>query len=645
MKINRSARGSITSIAGWGFKETTAKARNFADKKNLPYLSFEDGFLRSLGLGVQGAVQHTLIVDYSGIYYNSFQVSDLETNIHSSITLSDAELKRSANCISGLRSNRLSKYNSAPEKAISIPERNRAVLVVDQTFGDASIEYGLASADSFKAMLEAAISENFEAEILVKIHPDVLAGKKQGHLLEAAREYDCRILAEDINPWSVLDVVDHVYVVTSQLGFEGLLAGKKVTCFGMPFYAGWGLTDDRQVCERRGVSRTLEQVFYAAYIQYCRYINPYTGVRCELEDTIRLISTQKKHLERHRGNWSVLGFSKWKKRFIPDFLGMGASVRFVDKPEEVSKQVASGDNLLVWSSRVSAAQEVLCANNGLKMWRMEDGFLRSVGLGADLVRPLSLVIDASGIYYDSSQPSDLENLLNNHNFDSELLLRAAKVREQLVQLRLSKYNVGVTSGLALPTDKRVVLVPGQVETDASIAKGSPVIQTNHALLEAVRSDNPDAFIIYKPHPDVLSGGRYGELSDAASGLYDQLITDISITDLFDVIDEVHTMSSLSGFEALLRNKRVVTYGLPFYAGWGLTEDKLSCERRSRNLTLDQLVAATLILYPIYVEPDSGQVCDIETIIHILHQRQGQVQGPSIKTRLYRAYRSVFEGKR
>lgn len=633
------------SIAGWGFKETTAKARNFADKKKLPYLSFEDGFLRSLGLGVQGAVQHSLIVDYSGIYYNSFQVSDLERNIHSSITLSDAELKRSANCISGLRSNRLSKYNSAPEKASSIFEGNRAVLVVDQTFGDASIEYGMASASSFRVMLEAAVLENPGAEILVKIHPDVLAGKKQGHLLEAAREYDCRILAENINPWSVLDVVDHVYVVTSQLGFEGLLAGKKVTCFGMPFYAGWGLTDDRQVCERRGVSRTLEQVFYAAYIQYCRYINPYTGVRCELEDTIRLITTQKMHLERHRGNWSVFGFSKWKKRFIPDFLGIGATVSFVDKPEEVSKQVSSGDNLLVWSSRVSAEEEVLCANNGLKMWRMEDGFLRSVGLGADLVRPLSLVIDASGIYYDSSQPSDLENLLNNHNFDSELLLRAAKVREQLVQLRLSKYNVGVTSQLALPTDKRIILVPGQVETDASIAKGSPVIQTNYALLEAVRSDNPDAFIIYKPHPDVLSGGRYGELSDAASGLYDQLITDISITDLFDVIDEVHTMSSLSGFEALLRNKKVVTYGLPFYAGWGLTEDKLSCERRSRNLTLDQLVAATLILYPIYVEPDSGQVCDIETIIHILHQRQGQVQGPSIKTRLYRAYRSVFEGKR
>lgn len=645
VKINRSVKDSVTSIAGWGLKETTAKARDFAYEKKLPFLSLEDGFFRSLGLGVDGDHQHSLIVDYSGIYYNSFETSDLEQNILSSACLSDAELKRSANCISSLIHNRLSKYNAAPDKAISIPDGKRAVLVVDQTYGDASIKYGTASANSFRQMLDAAVQENPGAEILVKIHPDVLAGKKQGHLLDAAREYNCRILAESINPWSVLDIVDHVYVVTSQLGFEGLLAGKKVACFGMPFYAGWGLTDDRQICERRSVTRTLEQVFYAAYIQYCRYINPYTGVRCELEDTIRLISTQKKHLERHRGNWSVYGFSKWKKRFIPDFLGMGASVSFSDKPEAITNQVESGDNLLVWSSRVSTEEVALSAQKGLKLWRMEDGFLRSVGLGVDLVRPLSLVIDSCGIYYDSTQPSDLENLLSNHQFESDLLQRAAKVREQLVEFKLSKYNVGVTSELSLPENKRIILVPGQVETDASIAKGSPVIQTNQALLEAVRNENPDAFVIYKPHPDVLSGGRVGELSDAATTLFDQLITDISITDLFDLVDEIHTMSSLSGFEGLLRNKKVVTYGLPFYAGWGLTEDKLSCERRGRNLSLDQLVAATLILYPIYVEPDSGQVCDIETVIHILHKRQGLVQGPSLKTRLYRAYRTVFEGKR
>lgn len=627
-------------VVGWGMKKTSQVPMNYSSINNSIFLSLEDGFVRSLDLGVNNNIQHSLIVDTLGIYYNAKQTSDLETYILSS----EGNFPKAIENIALISDNRLSKYNHAPDVALERVPGKIQVLVVDQTFGDSSIEYGMASADSFRAMLEAAISDNPDAKVLVKIHPDVFAGKKQGHLLGMAKEFNCEILAEDVNPWSVLDVVDHVYVVTSQLGFEALMAGKKVTCFGMPFYAGWGLTDDRQTCVRRSVSRTLEQVFYAAYIQYCRYINPYTGVRCELEDTIRLISTQKYHLERHRGNWLVFGFSKWKKRFIPDFLGMGANVSFADKHKAISNQVESGDNLLVWSSRVSSEEEVLCAKKGLKLWRMEDGFLRSVGLGADLVRPLSLVIDSCGIYYDSTQRSDLENILNSYDFDEDLLQRASQVRQRLVELKLSKYNVGASTALNLPDDRRIILVPGQVETDASIAKGSLVIQTNQALLEAVRKDNPDAFVIYKPHPDVSSGGRFGELSDTASGLFDQLITDVSITDLFDVVDEIHTMSSLSGFEALLRDRKVVTYGLPFYAGWGLTEDKLSCDRRGRQLSLDQLIAATLILYPIYVEPDSGQVCDIETVIHILHKRQGQVQGPSLKTRLYRAYRTVFEGK-
>ena len=62
------------------------------------------------------------------------------------------------------------------------------------------------------------------------------------------------------------------------------------------------------------------------------------------------------------------------------------------------------------------------------------------------------------------------------------------------------------------------------------------------------------------------------------------------------------MTSLSGFDALLRGKRVVVYGRPFYAGWGLTEDRLSIPRRQRQLTLDALVAGALLRYPIYWDP-------------------------------------------
>jgi len=358
-----------------------------------------------------------------------------------------------------------------------------------------------------------------------------------------------------------------------------------------------------------------------------------------------LRTTKNKNIETSQGTWHVFGFYKWKKKFIPSFLATYTDIQYHSNLQIMVEHLKPLDNVLIWSSKPSLSISVLCADKDISLWRMEDGFLRSVGLGSDLIRPLSLVIDSCGIYYDATAPSDLENLLNTYHFDVEILNRSKKVCMRLVELKISKYNVGKAELVTLPKNKKIILVPGQVETDASIQFGSPIIKTNIQLLEVVRKENPDSFIIYKPHPDVLAGGRIGELDVSGANLYDQLILNTSIIELFELIDELHTMSSLSGFEALLRNKKVVTYGMPFYAGWGLTADMLTCERRKRSLTLDQLVAATLILYPIYVDPESGDVCDVETAIHILHKQQNDYNGTTVKTLLYRLYRKLFEKKR
>jgi len=326
---------------------------------------------------------------------------------------------------------------------------------------------------------------------------------------------------------------------------------------------------------------------------------------------------------------------------VIDFLGSTVSPTFIS--EKRLPQLTAKDQLVVWASRLTPLLLARCKDSGARLWRMEDGFVRSVGLGADLVRPMSLIIDSQGVYYDATGPSDLETLLATHPFPTALLERAQKIRQRLVELGVSKYNVGGRKCLSLPQDRRLILVPGQVESDASIASGSPAIKTNNELLARVRSRHPDAFIIYKPHPDVVSGGRIGDLPAHSAHLYDLLVTDIGMPELLQQVQEVHSLCSLTGFEALLRGLRVHTYGLPFYAGWGLTEDLLSCERRTRRLDLDQLVAATLILYPTYVEPDSGLICDVETVIELIAQRRDPVGGPSLKTKLYRGYRRIFEG--
>ncbi|WP_422101660.1 capsular polysaccharide biosynthesis protein [Vreelandella sp.] len=630
------------AVIGWGLKPTSLRARRYAQRHDLPYIGLEDGFLRSLGLGVDGYQPHSMVVDYSGIYYDASRPSDLE-HLLNTASFSAAELSRAERCMALLRHYRLSKYNHAPDRPLL--NTKAQVLVVDQTAGDASIEYGGASASSFSQMLEHALANHPNAQVLVKIHPDVIAGKKKGHLTTALNHPRCQVISDNINPWALFDHVEDVYVVTSQLGFEALMAGKRVHCFGLPFYAGWGLTHDQLHCPRRIKARALADVFAAAYLRYTRYANPYTGEPATLEETIHVIADQRRQQERLRGKWLACGFSSWKRGFIGNFLGPAANVHY---QKELPTQAHESQQLLVWSSRIDAAFKARHSALMPHIWRMEDGFIRSVGLGVDLTQPLSLVIDRAGIYYDPSQPSELETLLNKSEFGEDILLRAAQLRQRLVALKLSKYNVPGEADFVLPEHQTVILVPGQVESDASIATGSPLVSTNSALLKAVRKAQPDAFIIYKAHPDVISGARIGKLDTDAKRLYDLDASHIDITALLERVDAVHTMSSLTGFEALLRHRQVTTYGLPFYAGWGLTHDAMHCPRRTRTLTLDALVAGTLLLYPNYVDPASGQLCNAETVVSLLERaklQQSSAQTPLLtwKQRLYRCYRNLLIG--
>ncbi len=299
----------------------------------------------------------------------------------------------------------------------------------------------------------------------------------------------------------------------------------------------------------------------------------------------------------------ALNFSAWKKRAVRQCFP-GTRMKFIGRP----CTVPAGGVLVVWGG--TSLPDHLAAR--LTILRLEDGFLRSVGLGADLIRPLSWVIDGRGIYYDATRPSDLEHLLAHGSFDAPLLRRAALLRERIVAERLTKYNVGAAGWRRPCAARQVILVPGQVESDASLAYGAPGIRTNIALLKAVRAANPDAHVIYKPHPDVIARLRArGTSEHEALSWCDEVISDAAMGDLLLAVDEVHVLTSLAGFEALLRKKPVTCYGQPFYAGWGLTSDVLPIPRRGRQLTLDELVAGVLIEYPVYLSRNSDRLISPE----------------------------------
>jgi capsular polysaccharide export protein len=496
------------------------------------------------------------------------------------------------------RAERVSKYNHAREFAGRLPARY--VLAADQTAGDASIRFGLADASSFQKMLEAALAENPACIVLLKVHPEVLAGTKNGHydLAAVSRHPRVRVLAEDVHPPSLIERAEAVYAVTSQIGFEGLLWGKRVRTFGMPFYAGWGLTEDELTAPERRRAVPLENLVHGALVEYPRYIDPETGRRCEVERVLDWMGLQRRLRERFSPELYALGFSCWKRPIVQAFF-QGSRVRFVRR----AQAVPAGATLAVWGRKPVSGT----LPSGVRMLRLEDGFLRSVGLGADLVRPLSWVMDGRGIYYDATVPSDLEHLLQSATFDSALLARARALRQRLVEHGLTKYNVGLAAWRRPAGARRVVLVPGQVESDASLAWGAPGLCRNFDLLRAVREANPEAHIVYKPHPDVTAGlRRPGEGEKEVARWCDEVVLDVAMGELLPQVDEVHTLTSLAGFEALLRGKQVVCYGQPFYAGWGLTQDRLPAARRSRRLTLDELVAGVLIGYPTYVSRTTGR---------------------------------------
>lgn len=661
----------IEAVAGWGHKETAREARALAKRLAVPYVALEDGFIRSLGLGVHGAPPLSLSVDPVGCYYDASAPSLIEQVLAEAQAFDAELLQRARHAMEILRRERLSKYNVSPdvENAYLSPETRALLsspeprlLLLDQCAGDASLTLGLVPRDVALRMYRRARELYPHHRLILKVHPDVLAGKRQGLLYEAFKSqgllHSIHVCGEDVSVMSFVESFPVVFTASSQSGFEALLHGCTVHTFGLPFYAGYGLTVDElareavdsvirlgeldpegtraQVKERErqvlSVIRrraaiayvSLEKLFAAVYFKLCRYVNPVTGKRTYLEDILSLLSLQKKINAANRGGCVVYGVRRWKRHILSAFLecqGTPASkVIFTSKPERALRDCAlSGATLVQWASKKDRVLEGRARNLGIATLNIEDGFLRSRGLGCNHVKPFSLVCDQGGIYYDPASGSDLIAILNalpQRAERSMLRLRAASLRAEILRRGLTKYNVGVTGETveelkrALPHDRPVVLVPGQVEDDASVLSAGGLIQSNAALLKAVRERRPDAFIIYKPHPDVLALNRKGgkvsagvseETETMQAPLYDLEVRDIAINALYDLVSEVHTLTSQSGFEALLRGLPVTVYGRPFYAGWGLTTDMQSFEERKSVLTLDDLVAGVLILYPRYYD--------------------------------------------
>lgn len=624
----------ISCALGWGRKPTSAYARWAARRIGVPYVALEDGFIRSVAGGRAGAPPIALVADDVGVHYDATRPSELERMIASSAPLTRTA-REEANELLAIKARfLLSKYNSGRPVDVSlIPATTRErILVLDQVRGDASIAHSLADPGAFDEMLKSARQESPHAQIILKRHP--MAGQAQSSVSESGLALADVIIDANVNIVDLISRVDRVFTVSSLAGFEAVVCGKPVTCFGLPFYAGWGVTQDRVSTNRRKHISDVIEIFAAAYMRYSRYVDPLTGKACDARTAFLRLAGYKSHVERVRGDWAALNIAPAKRAVVRRFFGGPASrVSFPSSLREARHAVDGGARLLVWASRTNSLVDAMRSQFADRIVQIEDGFLRSAGLGSSFYPASSLIMDVGGVYFDPSSRSDLEQQLLTADFPSSLLLQAAQIRRQVVATGLSKYNLKYAGAFSPPESvgRKRIFVPGQVENDASVLRGGAG-WTNLRLLKAVRAKNPGAWILYKEHPDVTAGNRPGRIpAESMGGLADHVVADADVAACISTVDAVHVLTSLAGFEALLRNKQVVTYGTPFYAGWGLTTD-VCAPSRGRVLSLDQLVAGALVFYPLYLDPQTQLPVDATTFVQRLILARDQMQGSGMTRR-------------
>lgn len=427
-----------------------------------------------------------------------------------------------------------------------------------------------------------------------------------------------------LDPWHMLDGAIECHTdAADPLALIAALAGVPVRIGGEGPFAALGYGQNSPAA--------LRDVFRREVVEPFDYIDPFDGMPITLEEAIGLCAYWRKLIDSNRDLAAGLGFAAWKRRSVAPLLWSGG------KPLPFRSRavtVPQGKRLAVWKTKMSAPLAVSITEARVAVAEVEDGFIRSAGLGANCVPPLSITVDRLGVHFDPSAPSELESLLQNGPFPSELLARAKQLREVIVASGLGKYGVSHGQSSRPVGVSRCVLVTGQVEDDRSVQCGGGEVQTNLELLRRARQAEPEAHIIYKPHPDVEAGHRRGAIdNEQCLSLADVIVREQPIGALIDMVDAVHVNTSLAGFEALLRGREVVTHGVPFYAGWGLTHDLGDVPaRRTARRSLDELVAAVLLLYPRYLDPVTGLPCPPEVLVRRLTDPFRQA-APSLLVRL------------
>lgn len=434
------------------------------------------------------------------------------------------------------------------------------------------------------------------------------------------------VIARLCDPWHLAGQAAEVRAgADHELAVVAALLGRPLT-----------VTGEGRFARLDGSADGLRAVVTAQLLVGHDWHDPFTGERIAARETVALLAGWRALIDANRGIAAVFGIARWKRVTMDALLWDGSGpVRHAGARSAAALPVDA--RTLAWKTRTAPALLDDLAARGIAVGEIEDGMIRSTGLGANCVPPLSVIIDPLAAHFDPSRPSTLEDILQHDAMSPELIARARDLRVRLVAAGISKYGQAAIGNNRPPASvdpgpgdrrRRRVLVTGQVEDDRAVLLGGAGC-SNRDLLACARAVEPDAEIIYKPHPDVEAGHRRGAIpASEVLALADRIERHGAISTLLDEVDGLHVISSLAGFEALCRGVAVTTHGVPFYAGWGLTRDLGPVPpRRQRRRTLDELIAAVLILYPRYLDPVTRLPCPVEVLVERMAAGEAKVGSP------------------
>ena len=296
--------------------------------------------------------------------------------------------------------------------------------------------------------------------------------------------------------------------------------------------AGASPTIGGQRCS--GAANPPLELFAAFYLRYTHYLDAYTRREIEFEKAAEQLAWLRDRFHEQTSRAVCYSIKRWKRTSIDRMLDgpAGATTHKLVR----GGRAREGRAARSWPGHraTTLALEAACRARACRS-RVEDGFIRSAGLGASFVPPSRWSSTPRHLLRPRA-PSDLEVMLEEAEFPADLVERARRLRERLV----SAGPPNTTSRPRRPRADRgggrpVILVPGQVEDDASIERGSPELKRNVELLRRVRERHPDAFVVYKPHPDVEAGFRRGRVTRAGGSAYaDRIVSRASILGLIGV---------------------------------------------------------------------------------------------------------------